>query len=186
MQKAGFSFFSGLIFFLLSGNLYSFGKNDSLSRFRMGVSLATDLSYTGISGSLSGTLNYKKLKAKIGVKKNINRSYIPTTSPVGLIATLMYFPIENPRKISGFFNLDYQILFLTPYCPTGDCNVKYNFINEYSLGYGFRFGIGKSLSIINSINVGRYSEYYYSNFQGERIVFHGYNTLVRAGIHYEF
>lgn len=171
--------------------LPSFGSHavnsDSLTNKRFGASVAADLSYTGISSFIAGSLPIEKIKLTAGFKKNINKSYTPTSAPFGFIFNLAYYPEGQSQKfVTGFFNTDYKITFLKPYCPTGDCNVNYNFIHEYSLGYGFKFRVNEHLNIINNINFGRYSEVFYSEFQGKRIVFSGYNALIRIGLNYDF
>lgn len=115
----------------------------------------------------------------------MNKNYVPSRGPFGIVANLSYHP--NPeKKVSGFCNADYQVTFANVFCYTGDCNVKYNFIQEITFGYGLQFRVGKQLKIFNNINLGRYREHLFSELLQKRIVFSGYNSLFRIGLKYDF
>lgn len=149
--------------------------------FNSGLALKNSISHSGFSTGLQYKIFTKKIVTGIGVKTEIDRNSGIASGPIGITSDVEFI-VSTARKIDSYFNLDYQILFVEKDCGTDECASKKDRIHEYTAGYGIRWKISPSFSITNRVNIGRYTESLYSEFQRNYIKFSGYNSMVMLGM----
>ncbi|MGV3587838.1 MAG: hypothetical protein ACO1OF_12600 [Adhaeribacter sp.] len=157
------------------------------TKIRVGSSLSTSLSYTGLGVSAGLSVKRNNLALTVGPRFLLTDSYRLASGPWGGAAALYYYTsFSANQRLQGFANIDYQNSFQRPYCPTGDCSGKRNITHEISLGYGLQYGLSARLAIFNAINVGLYHESVSSRFRDDNLQVQGLNMLVKLGLAYNF
>lgn len=137
-----------------------------------GIYTGGSLSFTGFSLAAGATLTLKSFLFYLGPKLAVTET-ANGNGPYGLAGGIYFFPGAPGKRIRGFFNADYQALFL-----------KRNVIHEYTAGYGFSWKLSEKVSIVNSINAGRYSERF-KNTEAGVFNLSGYNSMLKLGVQIE-
>ena len=172
---------TGLILFASTGLLRAQDDGGEQSKFIFGVSTSANVSFTGLYGTAGLHVKKDNFAVYLGPKLAIRESYLPTRGPWGIVTSIFYSPTDNKKKLKSQINLEYQALFVQPFCPEG-CATKLNVVHEYALGYGYLLQISERFSIFNSILLGRYSQVFYNDEFKQRTFQSGFNTIVKFGV----
>lgn len=113
----------------------------------------------------------------------LDKTYLFSNAPYGLVTGIQFFPNGNDQRLSGFMSADYQLTFHGNNRSPGE-RIPGHKVHEYTVGYGFMYSINNRLQLVNYIGFGRYTETMKSVYTGQRVSFSGYNSLLRLGINY--
>jgi hypothetical protein len=154
-------------------------------KIRLGGSVSTSLSYTGLGVAVGVSLKRNNLRVILGPRLCLTDSYRLASGPWGAAAAVYYYTTFSAnRRLQGFANVDYQNNFQKAYCPTGDCNNQRQITHEISLGYGWQYYLTPRWAIFNAINIGIYRESLPNRFRAENLQVQGLNMLVKLGFNY--
>jgi len=158
------------------------------ARFKLGASLNTGLSYTGLSFTTGLSARLRAVELIAGPKILLSDTYRLSAGPWGLASSLYFYPAASSQKrLQSFANLDYQLIIRQPYCPTGNCNFARNDLtHEASFGYGISYSLTKQMHVFNAINLGLYQEQLYTRDATTRLKIKGFNALIKLGLTYHF
>jgi len=172
---------TALILLGSSAALKAQDKSDKQRDFVFSLSTSVNVSFTGLYGTVGVFVKKDKFSAYLGPKLAIRESYLPTRGPWGIVTSFFYTPTDNHKKLKSLINLEYQALFLKPFCPEG-CATSLNVVHEYAIGYGYQIQVLDRLSVYNTILLGRYSQVFYNDEFKQRTFQSGFNTVVKLGV----
>ena len=172
---------TALILFGSYTNLKAQDEGKKQRNFIFSFATSVNVSFTGLYGTAGVHIKKDNFSAYLGPKLAIKESYLPTRGPWGIVASFFYTPTENKKKLKSLINLEYQALFLKPFCPEG-CATKLNVVHEYAIGYGYQVEVSTRFSVFNSILLGRYSQVFYNDEFKQRTFQSGFNTIVKLGV----
>lgn len=156
---------------------------DSFAAWIPSAGVIAQLSQTGYSTAITGTLQWKRWALSAGGKMVISKAYLFADGPYGIVTGIYFFPNGCKQRFSGFINADYQLTFQgNNRSPAQD--IPNHKVHEYTAGYGFTYSLNGQLNILSSISFGRYTETMISAYTDEKVSFSGYNSLLRLGINY--
>ena len=170
-----------LILYGNSAELKAQNESKKQRSFTFSLASSANVSFTGLYGTAGVHVNKDNFSVYLGPKLAIRESYLPTRGPWGIVTSLFYTPSDNHKKLKSLINLEYQALFLKPFCPEG-CATSLNVVHEYAIGYGYQIQIAERFSIFNSILLGRYSQVFYNEEFKQRTFQSGFNTVVKFGV----
>jgi hypothetical protein len=127
---------------------------------------------------------WKKMGLSAGVKTVLNRTYIISEAPAGLVAGIYFFPNGEGAKFTGFMNIDYQVTFNSNGTVIHSVFDPLSTIHEYILGYGFRYNVAERWSISSSLNAGRYIQKLYNPVLDKTSAYSGFDTMIKFGVNY--
>ena len=150
----------------------------------VGLETGSSLSYSGFNHNISILIMSEKNSFYAGPKISLTNFYLPFQSFWG-INTGIRHDFAQLQKLKTFFNIDYQNMLIRTARISG-VKRKFNTIHEINFSYGIQYQIFKKISVGNSIGFGRYFEFYNDLTQNRRLIFKGYNGLLKLFVQYEF
>jgi len=165
------SLVSGLFLFVNAS-----GQEKKADKFIFGALLSGDLSNHGLYGGVGASVTQGNFSLALSPVINFNETAFPFNGPLGLNASLYYFPgFTDEKRVNMCFNLDYKLIL----------NNK-NTLNEFVYGYGVMVRLLKGVYLCNNLNVGLFTEKLYSYRKDEYLHHFGFNSLVKTAIHIRF
>lgn len=151
-----------------------------------GLSLGANYSFSGVSAFLNFEWQNKDHIFYSGPKWSFTRSYLPSRSPFGWILGYRHeYNKSAQKKISFFFNADYQILFSRSFSRTEESK-HINHIHDLFVGYGVQYKFSERVYLAHSLGIGAYLESYYNLDLDIRRNYWGYNNLFKLFLNYKF
>jgi hypothetical protein len=152
----------------------------------LGVSLAANYTFSGLTLILDVEWQKNHHIFYTGPKLPLSRTYLPFNRLYGWnIGYRHEYDKEGKKKISFFFNADYQVGFSKAYSQVNESG-KMNYIHELFLGYGVQYKLSPRLFLANVMGVGGHFESYYNIDLDLRRSYAGYNNLFKFFLNYKF
>lgn len=172
-----------IFFYLLPFVLFAQHDDDS-SKTKLGASIATSYSFTGIGLFLNLEVQKGHHVFYTGPKISVTRTYLPLKGPWGWNIGYRH-DIPRPNKnINFFFNTEYQILGSKAFSQNVE-TIKRNFVHEAFIGYGVQVRLFNHFYLGNMMGIGGHIESYYNPDLEWRQTFAGLNKVFKIFIHYK-
>jgi hypothetical protein len=173
---------------LLFFSVHAFGieavRGQDSTRIQWEAQVLQSVSFTGAGTAPAVGIRLKNFQLHAGPRFVWSNAFTLNKTPFGLALGLSYYPNGNVARFPAYIMVDYQSVYIRQYCPDGLCNKEHRRTDEISLGYGFRFPMGKRFDVSTGIHFGVYRQQYQTINELAELV--GYSGMFRFGLHYRF
>jgi hypothetical protein len=159
---------------------------ESEKNHKLGITASGNYSYTGVSIIADFEFQTGKEIFYTGPKIPISKSYLPFNTAVGWNAGYRHiYSLGSNRKVSLFFNADYQIVTSKAFSQTEKSNYR-NYLHELFIGYGIQYRLTDNVYIGNMIGTGVYFQSFYNADLKWRQNSYAYNNLIKVFLNCKF